>query len=160
MKKFKKVIDERQEMEMYKVEHICFWIVFWLLLGSIIIQSIFLSAPFSQWAFEWFIFMICCVGSFIGYYRKGQWDYYSKPTTKNYLIFSLVGSGLFAIIYAISLYMKNDFLKNDLGILLLLTLIIFAFLFALIFVALLICGTLVKKRQKKLEDEFNDDSAK
>lgn len=160
MKKFKKVIDERQEMELYKIEHVCFWIVFWLLLGSIMIQTMVLNAPFSQWGFEWAIFMICCGGVLVGCYRKGQWDYYSKPTTKNYLIFSLIGAGVFAVIYAITNYMNNDFFKNDPGILFLLTLFMFALLFAFIFVALLISGTLVKKRQKKLEDEFKDDDTK
>jgi uncharacterized membrane protein len=37
-----------------------------------------------------------------------------------------------------------------------LTLLIFALLFALIFVALFVSGTLIKKRQKKLEDQFSD----
>lgn len=157
MKKFKKVVDERQEMELYKIEHVCFWLVLWLLLGSIIIQSMFLNAPFSQWGFEWVILMICCGGVTVGYYKKGQWDYYSKPTTKNYLIYSLIGSGGFAVIYAITMFINNDYFKDDLLVLALLTAIIFAFLFALIFAALFITGTLVKNRQKKLEDEFNDD---
>lgn len=158
MKKFKKVIDERQKMEMYKVEHIWFWIVFWLLLGSLIIQAFFLSAPFSQWGFEWFIFMICCIGSFIGYYRQGQWDYYSKPSVKSYLLYSLIGSGLFAIVCAISLALNNDYLKNDLLILFFLTLFIFVLLFVIMFVALFISGSMVKKRQQKLGDEYNDDN--
>lgn len=157
MKKFKKIVDERQEMELYKIEHVCFWLVFWLLLGSIIIQSMFLNAPFTQWAFEWAVFMICCVGVIIGCYKKGQWDYYSKPTTKNYLIYSLIGSGAFAVIYAITMFMNNDYLKDYLLGLGLLTAFIFALMFALIFVALFITGTLVKKRQKKLEAEFSDD---
>ncbi|AFA47591.1 DUF6773 family protein [Acetobacterium woodii] len=156
MKKFKKVIDERQEMELYKVEHIWFWIVFWLLLGSIIIQAFFLNAPFSQWGFEWFIFMICCIGSFIGYYRKGQWDYYSKPSVKSYLLYSLIGSGIFAIIVAISLALNNDYLKNDLLVLVFMTLFIFVMLFIIMFVVFFISGSMIKKRQQKLADEFTD----
>ncbi|AWW27821.1 DUF6773 family protein [Acetobacterium carbinolicum] len=156
MKKMKKVVDERQELELYKIEHLCFWIVFWLLLGSIIVQSMFLNAPFSQWGFEWAIFMISCGGVIVGCYKKGQWDFYSKPTTKNYLIYSLIGAGAFAIIYAITLYMNHAYLKGHLLALGSLTLLIFALLFALIFVALFVSGTLIKKRQKKLEDQFSD----
>jgi len=115
MKKMKKVVDERQELELYKIEHLCFWIVFWLLLGSIIVQSMFLNAPFSQWGFEWTIFMISCGGVIVGCYKKGQWDFYSKPTTKNYLIYSLIGAGAFAIIYAITLYMNHAYLKGHLA---------------------------------------------
>ena len=157
MKKFKKVVDERQEMELYKTEHVCFWIMFWLLLGSIIIQSMFLNAPFTQWGFEWGIFMVGCIGVIVGCCRKGQWDFYSKPTIKNYLIYSLIGSGAFAIIYAITMYINTPYFKDNLLALGALTAFIFVLLFALIFAALFITGTLVKKRQKKLEDEFTDD---
>ena len=157
MKKFKKVVDERQELELYKIEHVCFWIVFWLLLGSIIVQSMFLNAPFSQWGFEWAVFMISCGGVMVGCYKKGQWDFYSKPTTKNYLIYSLIGSGAFAVIYTITMYMKHDYFKDNLLALGTMTAFIFAMLFALIFVALFVSGTLVKKRQKKLEEQFSDD---
>jgi len=157
MKKMKKVVDERQELELFKIEHVCFWIVFWLLLGSIIVQSMFLNAPFSQWGFEWSIFMISCGGVMVGCYKKGQWDFYSKPTTKNYLIYSLIGAGAFAIIYAINMYLNNAYLKDDLLVIGALTAFIFALLFALIFVALFVTGTLVKKRQKKLENQYSDD---
>ena len=160
MKRFKQVVDERQEMELYKIEHVCFWIVFWLLLGRIMVQSMFLNAPFSQWGFEWVIFMICCGGVIVGCYKKGQWDLYSKPTTKNYLIYSLIGSGAFAVIYAITMYVNNDYFKGNLAALGALTALIFAMLFALIFAALLITGSLIKKRQKKLEAEFSDDIQK
>ena len=157
MKKFKKVVDERQELELYKIEHVRFWIVFWLLLGSIIVQSMFLNAPFSQWGFEWAVFMISCGGVMVGCYKKGQWDFYSKPTTKNYLIYSLIGSGAFAVIYTITMYMNHDYFKDNLLALGTMTAFIFAMLFALIFVALFVSGTLVKKRQKKLEEQFSDD---
>lgn len=93
----------------------------------------------------------------VGCYKKGQWDFYSKPTTKNYLIYSLIGSGSFAVIYAITMYLNHAYLKDNLLALGALTAFIFAMLFALIFVALFITGTLVKKRQKKLENQFSDD---
>jgi uncharacterized membrane protein len=157
MKKFKKVVDERQELELYKIEHVCFWLLFWLLLGSIIIQSMILNAPFSQWGFEWGIFMVGCIGVIVGCCKKGQWDFYSKPTTKNYLLYSLIGSGAFALIYAITMYLNNPYFKGNLLALGALTVFIFAMLFALIFAALFITGSLVKKRQKQLEDEFRDD---
>jgi len=53
-------------------------------------------------------------------------------------------------------YMNHAYLKGHLLALGSLTLLIFALLFALIFVALFVSGTLIKKRQKKLEDQFSD----
>ena len=101
--------------------------------------------------------MVGCIGVIVGCCKKGQWDFYSKPTTKNYLIYSLIGSGAFALIYAITMYLNSPYFKGNLLALSALTVFIFAMLFALIFAALFITGSLVKKRQKQLEDEFRDD---
>ncbi|WKY45282.1 hypothetical protein Q5O14_04050 [Eubacteriaceae bacterium ES2] len=158
MKRFKKVIDERQEMELYKIEHFAFWVVYWLLLGSIIIQATFLGAPFIEWAFEWFIFMIASVGTLIGCFKKGQWDYYTKPTFKTYLFYSLAGSGIFTIIYTIASYFHNDYLRTNFLALFLIALILFAFLFIVIFLLLASFGLLTKKRQAKLAQEFDEES--
>lgn len=157
MKKFKKIIDERQEMELYKIEHIFFWIVYWLLLASIIIQATFMNAPFSNWAFEWFIFMIGSIGLGIGSYRKGQWDYYTKPTLKSYLLYSLIGAGAFSLIFTIAQYFTNEYLKNSILSLLIFALVLFVFLFILMFSLLSLLGHLTKKRQAKLAQEFADD---
>ncbi|WKY48283.1 hypothetical protein Q5O24_02825 [Eubacteriaceae bacterium ES3] len=157
MKKFKKVIDERQEMELYKIEHLFFWVLYWLLLGSIIVQATFMGSPFKEWAFEWFIFMIGSVGMAIGSYKKGQWDYYTKPTIKTYLLYSLAGSGIFSVIFSIAAYLNNDYLKTNLSALLIFTFFLFAFLFILIFALLALTGHLTKKRQTKLAQEFDEE---
>jgi membrane protein DedA with SNARE-associated domain len=158
MKKFKKVIDERQEMELYKIEHLAFWVVYWLLLGAIIIQATFMGAPFIEWAFEWFIFMIASVATLIGCYKKGQWDYYTKPTVKTYLFYSLAGSAIFTVVYTIASYFNNDYLKNDLLALFMIALVLFVFLFMIIFALLAAFGLMTKKRQAKLAQEFDEES--
>ena len=40
----KKIIDERQELEMMKVERTGFWIMWGVLLLSLLVQSLFLGA--------------------------------------------------------------------------------------------------------------------
>ena len=44
----KKVVDEREQMEMFRMEHYMYWFAFWALLAGIFFQIIFLDAPFRQ----------------------------------------------------------------------------------------------------------------
>ena len=48
----KKIIDERQELEMMKVERTGFWIMWGVLLLSLLVQSLFLGAGPKQIAGE------------------------------------------------------------------------------------------------------------
>lgn len=50
MKRIKKIIDEREELELLRIEHICFWLLFWGLFLSIMVQSFLMNAPFVQFA--------------------------------------------------------------------------------------------------------------
>lgn len=157
MKKLKKVVDERQELEILRIEHVCFWIAFWALLISIIVQALFLQVPITQLAAEWIIFMICCVGVIIGCIKKGQWDCYSEPGIKSYVIYSLIGSFVFSILFAAAGYVKWESLRAHPFMFIAVVFILFAFLFVGIFVAMILTGTAVKKRRQKLEKEYSDE---
>ena len=158
MIKIKKVVDERQELELLKIEHVCFWLVFWGLCISIIVQSLFMQAPFKQWAAEWIVFMIGCVGILVGCVKKGQWDYYTKPTIKTYLLTSLIGSASFSLFFAIAQYNNSKYFKEYIfTVLVPLTLIVALFLFILIFVTSYILGKMIINKQDELEKEFSDE---
>jgi hypothetical protein len=157
MKKIKKIVDERQELELLKIEHVCFWIAFWALCISIIVQSIILEVPFKQFAAEWITFMIMCVGVLIGSVKKGVWDYYTEPSMKTYLFASLSGSAVFAVLFAISKYANNDYFKDAIGMLLLITLILFIAIFIAIFALSAIMGKLVQRKRKLYEQQYGSD---
>jgi hypothetical protein len=157
MKKIKKIVDERQELELLKIEHICFWIVFWALCISIIVQSIILEVSFRQFAAEWIVFMIMCTGVLIGCVKKGVWDYYTEPSMKTYLFTSLAGSAVFSVLFAISKYVNNDYLKDDISMLLLITLILFIAIFIAIFTLSAIIGKLVQRKRKLYEQQYGSD---
>lgn len=87
----KKVVDEREEMEMMKVEHVFFWVVFWGLLVSMFVQ-LYLGADFRQIGGEWCVFMIMAVGTVIGELKAGLFDYWSRPGWKSYLTYSVIAA--------------------------------------------------------------------
>jgi hypothetical protein len=157
MKKLKKVIDERQELEQLRIEHVLFWIVFWLLFVSIIVQLWFLRAPIAQVAAEWIVFMFCCISSAVASMRKGHWDNYSVPGPKSSLVYALIGSFVFSALFLLSRLVTENAMRGYPLVLAGITLILFVSLFALIFVVLLLSAGAVKKRRAKLEKEFSDE---
>lgn len=153
----KKIVDERQEREMLKIEHIGFWIMFWSLFGSIIIQTILYPADFKRITGEIIVFLIGCIVTLICCFRKGFWDYYSEPSIKNYFLYSIAFAILIWIIQAITLYKNIDDLKNNISQLIISSGLSAVVMFPVFFILLFISGTIVKKRRKKLEKDVEDD---
>lgn len=91
----KKIIDERQELEMMKVERTGFWIMWGVLLLSLLGQSLFLGAGPKQIAGENISFLVGCLIVVIGCVKKGLWGYDSTPCMKTYLSASLIGTLIF-----------------------------------------------------------------
>lgn len=156
MKLFKKVVDERQELELLQIEHFCFWIVFWGLCISIVVQLSFMGAPFKQVAAEFFILMAGSIGILVGCVKKGQWDYYTMPNTKTYIVTGGIGATIFCLIFAIAKYTKSEYYRNDMNELFVTTIILFIFMFAVIFIATAVVGKLVQKKREQLDKEYTD----
>jgi len=155
--KIKKVVDERQELELLKIEHVVFWIVFWGLFVSFIVQSMFMDVPFQQYLPEFVIFMVCCVGVIVGSVRKGQWDFYTRPTTKTYVITAAIGSAAFGLIFGVAQYLRSDYFKDQILMLVLITVIMIVSIFIAIFALSALMGKMVKKKREKLAQEYSDD---
>ena len=93
MKKLKNNLDEMQEQELLKIEHNGCWLVFWLLLIAIVVQSIvFENMEFKTVAGEWVVFMVLALYLGIACARKGIWDRHIPMNTKTNLIISLIAS--------------------------------------------------------------------
>ena len=152
--KIKKNVDERELMEMYKIEHYAFWAIFWLLLASIFIQLIFCGPQFSQIAGEWIVFMIAALGSSIAYFKGGHYDYFTKPCLKSYLLYSLIFACAFDILFALIIYVQHSF-YNMIGFIIS-VIFVWVFLFVVLFVVLSISGEAIKKKREKLEHQLDD----
>jgi hypothetical protein len=153
MKKIRKIIDERQELEMLKIEHLGFWIMFWLLFASIIVKTT-MGMSFKQFGVEFGIFMIGCIFTLIGYLHKGTWDAYTKPCIKTYLLYSIAGTIIVGILFGVTRYLTMDYFRNNIQHLIIATFIFSLSLFILIFIVLYLTGQYAIKRQKQLEKKY------
>ena len=153
----KKIVDERQERELLKVEHYGFYVMFWTLLAVIVYQVVFMDNGITRVFGETVVLLIGAIVVLIGCIKKGVWCYSSEPTIKNYLIYDVLFTILYGGIFAVEKYAHSDYFKINIKMLIISTGIYSVFMFALMFAVLFICGYFVKKRRKKLEDEFKDD---
>lgn len=153
MKLFKKIVDERQEFELLQIEHICFWIVFWGLCMSIVVQLSFMGAPFKQVAAEFLILMAGSIGVLVGCVKKGQWDFYTIPNTKTYFLTGVIGAIAFCLIFVIAEYARSEYNLNELFVT---TIIQFVIMFVAIFISTAVVGKLVQKKREKLDKEYGD----
>lgn len=153
--KVRKVVDEREEMEMMRIEHLMYWFVFWALLASIFIQILVLGAEFSQVAGEWMIFMLMAIGTVFADIKGGHFDYCSRPGWKTYLIYSAVAA---AGVMGLTLWrgVRDGYYRNP-GDAVLPLLITGIFTGVVTYAALAAAGTFVKHRRKKLEKEFEEE---
>lgn len=156
--KIKKVVDERQELELLKIEHIAFWVMYWMLTLSILFQLFIMNYDYKMVLGEIIILLIGSAYIIIGCIIKGQWDYYTQPTLKNYLLYSLGFAALFSIIVGVGKWKQYEVCReNFLGFTLPIVGITFIGYFIVIFIAIYISGSIVKKRRRKLEQEYKDE---
>lgn len=152
--KSKRNLDERELMEIYKIEHYAFWSMFWLLLASIFIQLIFCETSFRQIAGEWIVFMLVALGSGFAYYKGGHYDYNTEPCIQSYLFYSLIFASVTDVLSALAIYAHHNY-YNIIGFIFTVV-FTWIFLFIVIFIAICIGGEAIKKKRKKLEHQFDD----
>lgn len=155
MRLFGKKMDERERAEMYKNEHYAFWLLYCGQAISLIARGIFLGESFWNHAWEWGVFLAVSIWLVISDMRRGNYDYYTEPGWKSYLAYSLGFSLLFdAVSVAAGIY-KGWIVSVRAACIA--GMVEFVFLFALCYAGLAVCGTLSKRRRKKLEEELDDE---
>lgn len=160
MKGFKKIVDERQEQELRKVESIGFWAVFWGLIVAIHVQIFTAADPeilLRQVAGELAILLLGAVVVLAGCVRKGVWSYRLKPDAKTNLLASLAAAILFSAISTLRLKITYPSVQSiTLPVTFLIT---FASIFIMCFIALTIFAAIIKKRSAKLESSFDENDS-
>ena len=154
---FEKKADERQEKELLKIEHNAFWVMYFMLFISIIIQQFIMGKEFSAFIGEFIVFMVTSIFMLVCCMRKGVWTYQSRktPGVKAYLGYSLIASAM-GIFFGI--FSAIRFNRVSAGEILIRIALFAGSIFALTFVAFLIVGGITRKREKMLADEAAKES--
>ena len=95
----KTVLDEREMMEMYRIEHFGLWLMYGLLCAAILAQLL-LGAGLSQMAGEMAVLSVTSVAMIFANARHGIWDQSSRPSMRGNAVYSLVSGVLVAAVLA------------------------------------------------------------
>ena len=151
--KRKNNLDEMQEQELLKIEHNGCWLAFWLLLISMIVQSIaYGEMSFKTLAGEWVVFMI--LACYIGFAcaAKGIWDRKLAMNNKTNAIVSLIAAAALGLFNAIMIFKNYQKPVGTLAAALLIAAIAFVLCFGLL--TLMMRHT--RKRKAAMEAEPAD----
>ncbi|MGN0775849.1 MAG: DUF6773 family protein [Candidatus Ventricola sp.] len=98
-RKKRNVLDEREMMEMYRVEHFGLWLMYGLLCASILVQLL-LGAQLQQMAGELAVVIITSVAMIVANARHGIWEQSSRPSMRGNAAYSVVSGVLAAAVLA------------------------------------------------------------
>lgn len=147
----KKTVDERQELELMKIERAGFWVLFFALTADILLKVLFFQVPVGELIGEHIAFFAGCITIIAGCTKRGLWTYYSVPCLRDYLVHSLAATVIFTILFAAAMALRG--VRHLAGI----TLAFAVFIFLLMFGVLAAMGKYTKRKQKKLDDTYGDD---
>lgn len=152
--KRKNNLDEMQEQKLLHIESRGYWLSFWLLAASLVIQLV-CYGPGTDWRFmiaEWSIFMIIALYVAVACMKAGIWDRKLKPTLGNNLLMSFCGGAVMGIAQFVISYRNYHKPVGSIAA------GVFSGLMVMIlcFSALTISAAILKKRQEKLEKESEE----
>ncbi|MCL2426817.1 MAG: hypothetical protein FWD05_10840 [Oscillospiraceae bacterium] len=156
MKIFRKnYLDEREKTESRRITSIAYWIAFWGLVISIMVQLFAFEFNFANIAGEFIVLLVCALYVAVRHARRGIDDNsFIKYSIKTYLIISLAISFLINIPAFLIWYVRHEMLLSD-------SLLYFAIgiavSFVLAFGLTVTFGSLTKKRRKKLDEKYSND---
>lgn len=150
-KLFSKKVDERQEMDLLRVEHYSFWLMFWLLAIEIVVQGIILDGG-DKILGEWIVFIVTAVFSVAGFTRKGVWSYQAKkvPGVKSYFLYSIVAGVAGGAISFLGMFKRSH---GNLQAVMAATIGTATGIFVISFIGFSVLGTITRHRERKLELE-------
>ncbi len=140
-------LDEMQEQKLLSVEKSCFWLAYYGLLLSILIQAMLGLHPSAIFG-ECAILLVISVRLLIGGLRNGIWDRKLEPSLLTYFLGSLVCGILVGVIvyFILGILMDGAMLWQHVCVIAVGTA-------AICFVLMCICGAIYKKRREKLDSE-------
>ena len=95
----KTVLDEREMMERYRIEHYGLWLMYGLLCAAILVQLL-LGADLKQMMGEIAVLAVTSVAMIFANARHGIWDQSSRPSVRGNAAYSLATGVLVAAVLA------------------------------------------------------------
>jgi len=157
MKIFRKDKDEREKNEIMRISSIAFLIAIWGLIISIALKIFIFDLDLVNVASEFIILIICTIFIVTASYIRGIWDTSTNPGMKTYIVTSLVMTLMVNIPISSVYYIRYGVIVSDGATItdaLRFFAIGFATTFILMFLAIALFGTLIKRRQKKLANKY------
>ena len=149
----KKVLDERQTQAALRSIQWSFRAVMLVLGVSLVVKGFFLSLPFSSFAAEAAaLFAGCAVNVGMDLYQ-GIYDAYSRPGPRSYLGYSLAAAVGFTAIAAGGALWRGAPTGLALAVFLASN---FLLVFVMCYAAVAAYGALTRRRQRKLDQSFDD----
>ena len=140
-------LDEMQDQKLMRLEEYGYWIVFWALLASIVIQ-LMMGGTIKQVLGEIIVFLIASVYLSVTTLKNGLWTRTSEASRKGNAVISIIPAVIIATINAFKMIQNNQLETNSM-------LLAAAFAIAAYigcFVILEVYRTTYNKRRKKLDD--------
>lgn len=144
LKKKKPVLDEREMMEMYRIEHHGFWLLYGLLCAAVVVQLLAGCAA-GQMAGELAALIVVSVVMIIANARQGIWEADARP--------SAMGNAKTALLAALAVSVLVGAMKRSAR----LALTSGAAMFALCFALLGLMMAYVRRRQRAQEAALEDE---
>ena len=144
LKKKKPVLDEREMLELHRVEHFGLWLMYGLLCAAVLMQML-TGADMTQMAGELAVLIISSIAMIIANVRHGIWDENARPSVKGNAAYS-AGSGL-CVLVVLAIVSGNILAAIAAGVA----------AAALCFAALTLSMRWMQKRQAKQEAELDND---
>ena len=148
MKKMKNNLDERQELELLRIEHNGYWLAFWGLLIVMLFHLLTGNDSAQNLVGEWLVFMCLALYLTIVCIKNGIWDRKLRPTFKTNVIASTIAAVVTGVIWFIISYKNYHKLAGAIAT----GIIMFLSIEVLCFLALTVSSKLYKNRLQKLED--------
>ena len=153
MKRTDNNLDEMQEQELLKIEHNGCWLAFWLLLASMVAESVISGKlDFGTIAGEWTVFMVLALYLAIACVRRGIWDRRIPMNTKMNVLMSASASIALGIFNGAMIFRNYGKAVGAVAA----AVFISAIAFLLCFAALTLAMRLTQKKKAEMEAEPAD----
>ncbi|MCM1039683.1 MAG: hypothetical protein NC434_10200 [Ruminococcus sp.] len=155
MKKWENKLDEMQEQKLLQIEHNGYWLAFWGLFISLIVQLlIYGPGCFENCVGEWIVFMCIAVYMVAACLKNGIWDRRFTPKPATHLLLSLLVGVFCGVMQFIVSYRRYGMLAGSVAA----GIVLMGMAFVLCYAGFAFSAFLYHRKVNKLESEMESEA--